>query len=184
MTQDFIPTRRKALGQLLGAGGAGVASAVVGSAALSTPAVAADCGAYPRAKYDDYLARFNANDPSFIDFYHDDVVLELGNATIKTPAGIRDFYKEVKAHIKETVSVTHYVADATGIAVELPSEFAVFKDWSGGYFPRDLKVGEVMRVISFGMYWVEDGKFTYIKAARYRQVNDWQQEGFTLDGAK
>ena len=36
--------------------------------------------------------------------------------------------------------------------------------------------GEVLRVISFGMYWVEDGLFRRIKAARYRLVNDWQME--------
>jgi hypothetical protein len=90
----------------------------------------------------------------------------------------RDFYKEVHAHIHEKVEVSHYVADATGIAAELPSEFKVYKDWAEpNYFRRPLKAGEVFRVISLGMYQVDNGKFRHIKAARYKLVNDWRMEG-------
>jgi hypothetical protein len=167
---DILTSRR----QLIGAGGAGLATALVTGA----PAQAAgDCG-FSRALYDDYLHRFNNNDMTFIDFYADDVELELGNATIKGPIGIRDFYAEVKAHIKETVEIGHYVADTTGIAAEMTTEFGVIKDWSGGYFQRDLKKGEVMRITGIGLYWVRDGKFTKIKFARLAQLNDWRQEGF------
>ena len=41
-----------------------------------------------------------------------------------------------------------------------------------------------MRTISFGIYWVKDGKISQIKAARYKLINDWRQEGFKLDSAK
>jgi hypothetical protein len=106
------------------------------------------------------------------------VELELSNQVIKGATGIRDFYKEVKAHIKETVEITHFVSDATGIAGVMPTEFRVFKDWpKPNFFNRDLKAGEVMRTITFGLYWVENGKFRQIRAARYRQVNDWRMEG-------
>ena len=125
-----------------------------------------------------YVNWFNANDPRFLEFYHPDVVLELGNATLKGSNAIRDFYNQVKAHIHEKVEVTHYVSDATGIAAELPSEFKVYKDWpTPNYFNRPLKAGEVFRVISLGMYQMEDGKFHHIKAARYKLVNDWRMEG-------
>ena len=61
---------------------------------------------------------------------------------------------------------------------ELPTEFRVYKDWAEpNYFRRPLKAGEVFRVISFGLYWIEDGLFRHIKAARYKLVNDWQMEG-------
>jgi len=151
------------------------AGALAAQAAPSAQAANA-CGGMTRERYMEYVTLFNNNDPRFLEFYHDDVVLELANAQIKTPQGIRDFYKEVKAHIKETVQVTHFVSDATGIAAELPSEFRVFKDWENGYFQRPLKAGEVMRTISLGLYWVRDGKFTHIKAARYKLVNDWRME--------
>ena len=135
-------------------------------------------GGLPLARYLQYVNLFNNDDPRFIEFYHPDVVLELGNATINGATAIRDFYKEVHAHIHEKVEVSRYVADATGIAAELPSEFKVYKDWpEPNYFRRPLKAGEVFRVISLGMYQVENGKFRHIKAARYKLVNEWRMEG-------
>ena len=105
----------------------------------------------PLARYLQYVNWFNQGDPRYLDFYHPDVVLELGNATINSATGIRDFYREVHAHIHEKVEVSHYVADATGIAAELPSEFKVYKDWAEpNYFRRALKAGEVFRIISSG----------------------------------
>jgi hypothetical protein len=131
----------------------------------------------PRDRYMQYVGWFNDNDPRFLEFYHPDVVLELGAATLEGSNAIRDFYAEVKAHIHEKVEVSHYIADATGIAAELPTEFKVYKDWpEPNYFKRPLKAGEVFRVVSFGLYWVEDGKFRRIKAARYKLINDWKME--------
>lgn len=131
----------------------------------------------PRERYLQYVDWFNANDPRFLEFYHPEVELELGNAILKGADTIRDFYNEVKAHIHEKVEVNHYISDATGIAAELPTEFRVYKDWAEpNYFRRPLKAGEVFRVITFGLYWMEDGLFRQIKAARYKLVNDWQME--------
>ena len=53
---------------------------------------------------------------------------------------------------------------------------APFSDWDSEYFQRFIKKGEVFRIISFGIYWVVDGKFKQIKAARYKLVNEWQME--------
>jgi hypothetical protein len=164
-----------------GASGALAGMALVGCApkvqvTTSAAAPAASCGGMPKERYLDYVAKFNANDPSFTDYYHDDVVLQLGTTENKTAKGIRDFYAEVKAHIHEKVDITHYVADATGIAAELPTEFRVYKDWDNGFFGRPLKVGHVLRVVSLGLYWVKDGKFTHIKSARSKLLNDWQME--------
>jgi hypothetical protein len=151
--------------------------AAAGLPVAAAPASAATaCGGMSRERYMEYVGKFNANDPSFIEFYHPDVILELKDQEIHGAKAIRDFYAVVKAHIHETVQVTHYIADATGIAVELPSEFKVYKDWDSPYFKRFLKAGEVFRTISFGLYWVKDGRFTHIKAARYKLVNDWKME--------
>jgi len=167
--------------QMLSAGALG-ATAGLGALLASgcapreeTPPVATGMS---KESYLQYVQWFNDNDPRFIEFYHPDVVLELGNTTITGAQAILDFYAEVKAHIKETVTVTHFVSDATGVATEIPTEFRVYKDWpEPNYFRRPLKTGEVFRVISFGLYWMEDGKFRHIKAARYKLVNDWQMEG-------
>ncbi len=135
------------------------------------------CGGVTREEFEEYLRLFNNNDPGFIRYYHEDVVLELNGTEIRTPQGIRDFYADVKAHIREKVQVSHFISDATGIAAELPTEFKVYKDWESGFFQRHLKAGEVLRTISFVLYWVETGKFKHIKSARYKTLNDWRMEG-------
>ena len=168
-------SRRK----MLSVGTAGALAGVGLAVGSTAQAAAATCpGAMSQERYKQYVDLFNANDPRFIEFYHPEVVLELGNATLRGPQAIRDFYKEVKAHIHEKVEFTKFISDPTGIAVELPSEFKVYKDWpEPNYFRRPLKAGEVFRIISFGMYWVEDGKFRQIKSSRYKLVNDWRMEG-------
>jgi hypothetical protein len=154
------------------------AAAFAGLALEATAAAPTSPGAMSRERYLQYVNWFNANDPRFLEFYHPEVVLYLGNATLKGANAIRDFYNQVKAHIHEKVEVTHFVSDATGVAAELPSEFKVFKDWPlPNYFNRPLKAGEAFRVISLGLYQVEDGRFRDIKAARFRLVNDWRMEG-------
>lgn len=148
----------------------------IAAASLLPNAHAQSSNAITREQYDRYVEWFNHNDPRFTEFYHDNVELELSNAVIQGKQGILDFYAEVKAHIKETVTVDHFVSDATGLAAIIPTEFKCFKDWDSQFFRRQIKKGEVLRVVSFGMYWVDNGKFTKIKAARYKLVNDWQME--------
>jgi hypothetical protein len=170
--------------EFLVGGSAGLVAGVAAAALVMPPALAASpksarnaCGGLTQAQYLDYVELFNNNDPRFIRYYHDDVEFELANAKIRGATAIRDFYAEVKAHIKETVTLTHFVSDATGVAAEIPTEFRVIKDWENGYFGRPLKTGMVMRIVSLGMYWVENGKFRRIKSARMRTINDWQMEG-------
>lgn len=166
--------------QMLAGASLATAAAIAAPAMTAQPAPAPTAprsGGMPLARYMQYVEWFNANDPRFLQFYHPKVVLELGNATLQGAAAIRDFYAEVKSHIHEKVEVNHYIADATGIAAELPTEFRVYKDWpEPNYFRRPLKAGEVFRVVSFGLYWLEDGLFRQIKAARYKLVNDWKME--------
>ena len=167
---------RSALGAAAGVGALLSAGCKPRAAEPQAAAAPAPAG-MPRERYEQYVEWFNQNDPRFLEFYHPDVVLELGAATLEGANAIRDFYAEVKAHIKETVTVTHFVSDATGVAAEIPTVFKVFKDWpEPNYFKRPLKKGEVFRVVSFGLYWMDNGKFRRIKAARYKLVNDWKME--------
>lgn len=129
-----------------------------------------------REAYDDYLERFNANDPSFIEYYHPDVVLELSGSEIRGAQGIKDFYANVKQYIKETVEVTTFIYDGKQLAVEIPTTFEVTADWDNSFWGVDLKKGQVLRIVSWGIYDIEDGKFKKIRTARYRIINDWQFE--------
>jgi hypothetical protein len=72
-----------------------------------------------RATFDDFVTRFNNNDPSFVEFYRPDVVLELGSSSIKSMQGIADFYAEVKQYIRELLQVNWFVSDTNGVAVKM-----------------------------------------------------------------
>jgi hypothetical protein len=152
---------------------------LLGSAGLipatTVPALAANSNRITRKEYDDYVHRFNSNDMSFIDFYHPDVVLELGVKEIVGNIGIRDFYANVKKHIKETVTVNQFISDEGGVAVEIPTTFECFADWDDSFWGIPLKKGQVQKVISFGFYQVVDHKFKRIKAARYKMVQEWSK---------
>jgi len=104
------------------------------------------------------------------------VVLELGTSQIVGAEGIRDFYANVKQYIKERVDVTTFITDGNQLAVEIPTTFEVIKDWDDSFWGVPLKKGQVMRIISWGFYDIEEGKFKRIRTARYRMVNDWQME--------
>ncbi len=142
---------------------------------VSASIMAAEDG-MTRADYDEYLALFNANDSSFIKFYHPDVVLELSGSEIRGAQGIKDFYAEVKKYISEKVEVTTFIRDGDKLAVEIPTTFEVIADWDDSFWGIPLKKGQVLRIVSWGIYDIKDGKFKRIRTARYQMVNNWQFE--------
>jgi hypothetical protein len=152
---------------------AGAGLVLAGAAAQGR---AAESGALTREEYQTYVDLFNVNDPRFIEYYHPEVVLELPGSEIRGDTGIRDFYANVKKYIKEQVDVTVFVADEKTVAVEIPTRFECIADWEDSFWGVPLKKGQVMRIVSFGFYQVEDRKFKHIKSARYKQVHDWQFE--------
>src|SRR5687767_4834587 len=98
MNSSGVSRRRILNGSVALAAGA---VAVVGRPSVSVAANACGGGGFTRDEFLEYVTLFNANDPKFIKFYHDDVVFELTNTTIKGATAIRDFYATVKAHIRE-----------------------------------------------------------------------------------
>lgn len=151
----------------------GAGSLLVGATA---PAMAANAGPLTREEYQVYLDQFNGNDPRFIEFYHPEVEFELGGTQMKGNTTIRDFYANVKKYIKEEVTCTEYVANETTVAVEIPTRFECIADWEDSFRGVPLKKGQVMRIITFGFYKVQDRKFIGIKTARYKMIHDWQME--------
>ena len=149
------------------------AAAGLGLAGAAATALPATSNRISREEYQDYVDRFNSNDMSFIDYYHPDVVLELGASEIVGNTGIRDFYANVKKYIRETVTVNQFISDEGGIAVEIPTTFECIADWQDSFWGVPLKQGQEMRIISFGFYQVEDRKFRRVKAARYKVIHDW-----------
>ncbi len=82
----------------------------------------------------------------------------------------------MKHYIRETVTLTDYVADAAGIAVVIPTVFECILDWPASFWNRDLKAGERLEIVSWGFYKVEDGKFKHIKTVR-AVAGEWTMAG-------
>ena len=123
-----------------------------------------------KARYAQYIAAFNDSDfAGFGKFYADDVVLELPVRTLKGRDAILDFYREVKARVRETLTVKECVIDGDVIAVDVETEFFAEKD-APDFVVRPLKQGESIHSESFIFYKLKDGKFVHIRATRFKML--------------
>ena len=123
-----------------------------------------------KADFAAYINAFNNDDfPGFGKYYADDVLLELGQRQIRGRDGILDFYREVKARIRETLEIRQVVLDEEGLAAEVGTEFVALADWPE-FVVRPVKQGDVIRLVSFVMYRIRDGKFAHIRSARFRML--------------
>lgn len=121
------------------------------------------------ADYRDYIDCFNRNDfEGFGRYYTDDVVFELGDKkTIVGREAILDFYRDVKAKIRETLEVLSTAAGPDSFAVHVRTEFHALVDWPD-FIAGPLMKGETLNIESLGYYYVRDGKFTRILGARFK----------------
>jgi hypothetical protein len=114
-----------------------------------------------------YIGAFNRGDFSFTDYYADDVVLYLGQkAVIRGKQGIRDFYTNVFAKVRETLTILDVVLDETGLAGRVATEFHALEDWPD-FIAGPMKKGDSIHIESLILYRIgPDGKFTEIRSAR------------------
>src|SRR5580698_1845596 len=117
--------------------------------------------------YGEYIAAFNRDDfEGFSKYYAEDVVLNLGNRkTIHGRQGIIDFYREVKSRIRETLVIRNIVADETGLAVEVATEFHALEDWPD-FIAGAIRNGESIHIVSLVVYNIVNGKFQTIRSTR------------------
>ena len=119
----------------------------------------------------DYIDCFNRDDfAGFSRYYTDDVVLELPQKELRGPQAIVDFYRVVKARIRETLQINEIVADDEGLAAEVDTEFLALEDWPD-FIVRPVKKGDSIRIVSFVHYKIRDGRFAHIKSARFRTLS-------------
>jgi hypothetical protein len=119
----------------------------------------------------DYIACFNRDGfAGFSRYYTDDVLLELPQKELRGPQAIVDFYRVVKARIRETLRINEIVADEAGLAAEVETEFFALEDWPD-FIVRPVKKGESIRIVSFVHYKIRDGRFAHIKSARFRTLS-------------
>ncbi len=121
-------------------------------------------------QFRDYIDCFNRDDfAGFSRYYTEDVVLELPRKELRGRQAIVDFYKEVKARVRETLQINQVIADEEGLAAEVATEFYGLEDWPE-FIVAPLRKGESIHLVSFVFYRIRDGKFAHIRSARLRKL--------------
>ena len=115
----------------------------------------------------DYIDSFNRDDfEGFSKYYAEDVVLELGKRkTLRGRQAIIDFYREVKARIRETLVIQNVVADEEGLAAEVATEFHALEDWPD-FIAGPIRKGESIHIVSWVFYRIVNGRFQHIRSTR------------------
>jgi hypothetical protein len=115
----------------------------------------------------DYIDSFNRDDfAGFSKYYAEDVVLELGRRrTLQGRQAIVDFYREVKARIRETLVIRTVVADDEGLAAEVATEFHALEDWPD-FIAGPIAKGESIHIVSWVFYRIVNGRFQHIRSTR------------------
>jgi hypothetical protein len=123
-----------------------------------------------KSQFHDYIDSFNRNDfEGFAKYYAADVLLELPSKQLHGRQAIVDFYREVKARVRETLQIKQVVCDDEGLAAEVATEFFGLEDWPD-FIAGPLGKGESIRIVSFVMYRIRNGKFAHIRSARFRRL--------------
>ena len=115
----------------------------------------------------EYIASFNRDDfEGFSKYYADDVVLQLGKRkTLYGRQAIVDFYREVKSKIRETLVIRAIVADESGLAAEVATEFHALEDWPD-FIAGPIRKGESIHIVSWVFYTIVNGRFQTIRSTR------------------
>jgi ketosteroid isomerase-like protein len=129
-----------------------------------------------RERYEKYIALYNKFDLAFLDYYADDVTLDM-MPPIKGRDAAMAFFKDMRSYVVDTIQVGVYVADQTGIAAQLTGEFHCVRDMPGtalsGLFGRSVKKGQVRRQQGTILYGVEKAKIKSITPSPPITLQDW-----------
>jgi len=124
-----------------------------------------------REDFESYINAFNANDfDGFSRFYADDVDFQLGDRMhIVGRENIADFYRGIKAHFAETLTILDLVLADDGACLHVYTKFETIEDWPE-FTMWPTKKGDVREIESIILYKIRDGKFTHIKSARFKEL--------------
>lgn len=126
-----------------------------------------------RARYDQYLAAFNAKDYDAVaDFYVDPPRMEFFGIVIRSREELKAFYAWLHSCVKESVTLRNFAASETCTACDAIVRIEALRDLTReeldakgatGFFP--IKAGEVQEIRQFIFYKVRDGKIEKVEAA-------------------
>ncbi len=131
-----------------------------------------------RARYEQYLAAFNARDYDGVaDFYVDPPSMAFFGIEIRSRQELKDFYAWLHSFVKESVSLLNFAASETCTACDAIVRIEAIRDLdraeldargASGFFP--IKAGDVQEIRQFIFYTVKDGKIEKVEAALPPQV--------------
>src|SRR6185437_5404103 len=129
-----------------------------------------------RQAFMEYTRAFsNAEFERFSQYYTDDVICTLtAGIVLRGRDGIVEFYREMFKRVREKLTLHHLIADDTGLAADITSQFTAIED-APDFVVAPLKKGELVRVPVFVHYELRDGKISRISVARSGEVSKPQR---------
>lgn len=134
---------------------------------VSKPAARLGGSPEQRQAYLEYARAFSEADfDRFSAYYTDDVVCELtAGIVLRGRDGIVKFYREMFQTVRESLTLHHLIADDSGLAADITSQFTAIAD-APDFVVAPLRKGEFVRVPVFVHYALRDGKIAHIKVGR------------------
>lgn len=126
-----------------------------------------------RARYDAYLAAFNAKDYDAVaDFYVDPPRMEFFGIVIRSRQELKDFYGWLHSYVKESVTLLNFATGETCTACDAIVRIEAIRDLTReeldahgafGFFP--ISGGEVQEIRQFIFYTTRNGQIEKVEAA-------------------
>lgn len=116
-----------------------------------------------RSRFEQYLARFNAEDATaFDEFLRPDVRILNGTLALQGIEGMKAHYQErIWPHFRETLNLQRYVSDSDTVAIELFTNFRAKHDAEDTIF-GPVREGDQFDYRGLIMYDVTEGRFSSI----------------------
>lgn len=131
-----------------------------------------------RARFDQYIARFNQQDMSaFEEFLADDMHMTNGTLEFTGIDGMKAHYDLIWSTFTEALTVGRYVTDGDHIAIEMHARFEAHRDDPESLF-GPVVTGELFDFRGLIMYDVRDGRFSRIRVA-YNSFTHTRPDGTT-----
>ena len=133
-----------------------------------------------RKVFDDYISRFNAQDPTaFEDYIDPNAKVINGTLEINGMQGMKDHYARIWRSFTEELHVERFVSDEHTLAIQMWAHFTAQQDDDDSPFGM-VKAGESFDYHGVIMYQIVNNKFTDIKVA-YLSFTRTNPEGKTIE---
>lgn len=120
--------------------------------------------------YNEYIRRFNMQDPTvFEEFLTPNVYVLNGTLELHGVGGMQKHYARIWHTFRETLHIERFVADPTGLAVQMWAQFTALQEDPVSPFGA-VRAGERFDFHGLVLYTLEQGRFCEIRVAYNRFV--------------